>query len=124
MRKILIITGHKIDETQVKQSIVTRDSFLHTTLNFPEAYKHPRDTVKKVKEAIDELQGANLVIITYSEAVINYIGHLIYYGKISHEGIEVDVYDEDGSICKAKYDREGILEGDWPFGFFEWDPED
>jgi len=126
---IIIVTGHDLHSAfgRVAKEIM-RDydiDFSHETLLefYPELKQHPTDIVKKTLSSVCQVLDGDykdLVIVTYSEHVINSIGHMIYYGKWDCKQFEIIVEHSNGKKQIAIYTEEGVLEN-WPFGFLEPD---
>ena len=101
----------------------------------PELHLHPAHQAKladafvaavaKAKKK-DEAPGISLIIETHSEALINRLGELIESDKINADTVQIVVFSasEDlGSPTKiwvSSFDDSGVLEKDWPFGFFNY----
>jgi predicted ATPase len=129
---IIIVTGRKIPDniSEISEEATKRRGLsCHKMLMCPEAYCHPRDTANKMAKLVAERQehGLNdeaIIIFTYSEAIVNSIGLMIYCKNLKdHTLVEIDIHHEDGEIQTATYDEEGVLDN-WPFGFFDYNDEE
>ncbi|HBE19381.1 MAG TPA: hypothetical protein DEG17_27390 [Cyanobacteria bacterium UBA11149] len=98
----------------------------------PELHLHPRlqgtitdAFVTSVKAAKEKNIDFRLVVETHSEALVNRLGHLVAEGKISHEDINIVLFEPSDELGKIKvrtsqFDSDGYL-NDWPLGFFDMD---
>ena len=97
----------------------------------PELHLHPAYQAKMmdvfvniVKEAKANQINLRIIFETHSETMINRLGTLVAYGKISKDDINILVFDKNNSttnIKSKKFDDDGLLRG-WPCDFFA--PED
>jgi hypothetical protein len=81
-------------------------------LSFPESQKLPSEYVPEVWKKIQE-QNFTIKIETVSSAIVNFVGHCIYYKKLLPE--EAVIHFEGKEYF---FDSEGILM-DWPFGVLD-----
>ena len=96
----------------------------------PELHLHPRlqgtltdALVKSIKTAKEKKIDLRLMIETHSEVLVNRLGQLIAEGKISHNEINIVLFepsDQVGEVTirNALFDPDGYLVN-WPLGFFE-----
>ena len=93
----------------------------------PELHLHPAMQSKLINSIVElieqyEEKGMELKFIleTHSETIVNYIGYLIATGKLSHDSVNVYIFEKKNGksvIKKSKYDEDGALIN-WPMGFF------
>ena len=76
------------------------------------------DIIRTAKDNGIEIK---ILIETHSETIINYLGKLIAKQRISHNDVNVLIFDKElkrpTKISQASYDNDGVL-NNWPFGFF------
>ena len=94
----------------------------------PELHLHPEFQARLLIQMLDIIRTAKdngieikILIETHSETIINYIGKLIAKQRISHNDVNVLIFDKElnrpTKISQASYDNDGVL-NNWPFGFF------
>lgn len=107
-----------------------RSDYVLFAIEQPENDLHPRlqglltDVfVASIQAAKDKGIDLRLVIETHSETLVNRLGDLVAKKSISHEDINLLLFDptEDPSNVKVRtnhFDADGYLTADWPIGFF------
>lgn len=83
------------------------------TLDCPEIRRSPKETVEEFLRHIEETE--YVVVRTYTDPIINYIGEMIYNKEISSDIVRV--VQPDG--VKAWYNEESFLEN-WTYGLFNY----
>jgi predicted ATPase len=88
---------------------------------FIENSLHPCEVVKAFENQINihTMNGEDLILITHSEAIINWIGLQIYEGKLNHNDFEIVILNDDGNRQISTYDDKGYL-NNWWYGFFSY----
>lgn len=61
---------------------------------------------------------------SHSDAIINYLGHMIDDSKVAYDSIEINLIEknwqtDEWEIKKSTFDKEGYLVN-WSLGFFDW----
>ena len=80
----------------------------------PEAFLSPLEVREWCQENITP--NANILIFTFSNIIINYLGEMISKKQLSSKNIQIRVLREDRvDICR--FDEEGYIIGDWEVGF-------
>jgi hypothetical protein len=66
--------------------------------------------------------GAQMIIETHSNHIVNRLGQLISKGKLKNKDVQILIFDKEkgqaSTIRKAGFDKKGYLVN-WPIGFFE-----
>lgn len=99
-------------------------------LEQPELHMHPAFQAQLAEMLVDASHksregggdGVPMVIETHSQALVNGVGFLVEAKKISHEDVQVVLFDQNketgvSQVRVVEYDPEGNLV-DWPYGFF------
>jgi predicted ATPase len=80
--------------------------------------------INSIVELIEQYEEKGMelkfILETHSETIVNYIGYLIATGKLSHDSVNVYIFEKKNGksvIRKSKYDEDGALIN-WPMGFF------
>jgi hypothetical protein len=89
-------------------------------VEFPEAGRHAQELWDYV---IPKLIGREkpVVVMTFSQVLVNAFGHAISNGYVSNERVEITVVRDQNDVESFQYDEEGYIEDGWPFGFLEPD---
>lgn len=94
----------------------------------PELHLHPAHQAKLARMFVEAASrsradgtGAQIIIETHSESLINGLGKLVYEGLIKADDIQIVLFDQDEetgdtSVRLAGYRENGALH-DWPYGF-------
>ena len=94
----------------------------------PELHLHPGHQAKLARMFVEAASrsradgvGAQIIVETHSESLINGLGKLVYEGLIKAEDIQIVLFDQDEetgdtSVRLAGYNENGALH-DWPYGF-------
>ena len=113
----------------IHKNIASRRDVINRTvvIEQPELHLHPAYQAKMmdvfvniIKEAKKNGVDLHIILETHSETMINRLGMLVAYGKISKDDINILVFDKqhsDTTIESKGYDDDGILRG-WPGDFF------
>ena len=103
------------------------------TMEQPELHLHPHlqayladALVSILSKAKEDGLDLRLIMETHSETIINRLGENIAENNISHDDINVVLFDKadtdaNSTVNIGKYDDEGFMTN-WPFGFFEPSP--
>lgn len=92
----------------------------------PELHLHPAFQQKIMKILVKLIKLAEkkdcimIIIETHSEAVINYLGRLLYKKEIDENDLNIYVCDKinnETQIKKINFNKQGYMEN-WPIGFF------
>lgn len=67
--------------------------------------------------------GISFLIETHSEHLVNRLGELVQKGELSPSDVQVVLFDKTSpndptSVRSATFGENGVLIGEWPFGFF------
>jgi len=94
----------------------------------PELHLHPRyqallsDVFAGVSLALDaKTHRVPIFVETHSEHIVNRLGALVSGGVISHDDVQVLLFENDGEssrIRRVEFDEQGVLQDSWPLGFF------
>lgn len=96
----------------------------------PELHLHPYLQAQLIDAFITSIKAAadididlRLVVETHSETIVNRLGHRINTQAISHQDVNVVLFEKKSSeeptiVRFSKYDEQGFLVN-WPFGFFD-----
>lgn len=91
----------------------------------PELHLHPALQAKLIDIIVEVANQGNInfIIETHSETMVNRVGNSIAKNEISNENVGVIIFEkdfgeDDTTIKKGGFDKEGYLEN-WPVGFFE-----
>ena len=87
-------------------------------IKFPECYKHPKLYTKELKGRLLKDVKERFIILSFSEDVLNLLGHMIYKNLLLKEEVEVYIFN-DVEVRKSNYDVEGFLEN-YPPGYLSW----
>lgn len=126
-RRITIITGKdsKLMEDYALKALTGIEDVggSHSVvLNYPEIKKHPKEYIKYVYKYIKEVD--SLMIITYSQKIVNFMGILIDEKVISNENIVLKIVEEN-EVRSYSYSDKGYLEEgysiDYGLGYFDFD---
>lgn len=82
---------------------------------YPENCKHATDVCIWLVEQIKK--GKDFHIITQSDTIVNFIGHLIHYKAYKSTDVAVTIYENKKIAHYSTYNKGGILIN-WPFGWF------
>ena len=120
-RRITIVTGKdsKLMEDyalKVLTGIEDVGGSHSVVLNYPEIKKHPKEYIKYVYKYIKEVD--SLMIITFSQNIVNFMGMLIDEKVISNENIVLKIVEEK-EVTSCPYDKEGYLTR-YPIGYFDY----
>ena len=75
---------------------------------------------RAVEEFLSWLYSRNeLMVITQTSIIINFVGSMISDKMIDHEKVEIRLFMEDHSVLNFKFSAEGIIDGAWPFGIMD-----
>jgi len=100
----------------------------------PELHLHPRLQARLADIFVSSIAGAKeigidlrLIIETHSEYFVNRLGYLISNGDLSNEDVAITVFEKANSseattIRESYFSEKGFLQN-WPFGFFEPNPD-
>lgn len=115
MAQLTIVVGPTVDEVEEEAAGVAGA----LPLRFPETGLHPvrvRGYVQQVVAWCAANPNARVALLTFSEAVVNAVGHLVREGKISADEVEIRGRRTLGTPFVAHYGPDGALRG-WPYGF-------
>lgn len=133
--KIKIFIGLNVEKNTVIEQKYVLGSFLDyeeifmfensvVLCRFPETHRHPSTVWKpiflKQKEA-SLTKNTDLVIITHSTHVIDYMGDEIIRKELNHNDVEINIMNIPSNrvVKKAGFDNEGYLV-DFPPGFLSY----
>ncbi|MBD8872861.1 AAA family ATPase [Rhodanobacter sp. DHB23] len=116
---------------QIKEKIqpneTNRSSII--AIEQPELHLHPRfqallaDVFADAIRHSDERGNVSFIIETHSEHIVNRLGALVAKGLLREDQVTVVLFDKESPtkptiVRRSYFNKEGVLEGDWPFGFF------
>ena len=128
----LLIQLWVLSQDKIQQPVLRRSRRLCKNLIYaveqPELHLHPEFQARLLVQMANIISyakenGVNITLLmeTHSETIINYLGKLIAKKKISHEDVNILIFDKEENrptqIRESNYDSDGIL-NNWPFGFF------
>ena len=66
--------------------------------------------------------GMDVYISVCTDVIPCYIGHLIYEKKLTKDDVRLILLNDDNTeiVGTFSYTDDGIVEKNWPFGFFSW----
>lgn len=86
---------------------------------------HPQNAIQQhlVPILIGHKNDDIIVLSCTNEHVLSTFGHLIYYKKFDPSQLKIVLLNEDstGVLFEGSFDEDGLIDKDWPFGFFNHD---
>lgn len=82
---------------------------------YPEGARHATDICIWLVEEIKK--GEDMYILTQSDTIVNFLGHLIHYNAFDYKNAQIHIYDNKELIRTSTYSKEGIVEN-WRYGWF------
>lgn len=118
MNNIIILTGDN-ENLINKEFIKLQDDIKnYKVLKYPEIKKHPLEYCGLIKDEVISNKEENIMIITFSNHILNLFGYMIYSKMINANDIQLIIATKE-KIINSYYSDEGYLKN-YPINFFDY----